>query len=220
MINNVINFVRSCAMVVVTIGCVCVATLLYNMGGDIGTETNFFRPNKNPEERPSMPASPDDLERSDKMQMMLLDNYIANAFGVVPYSDVKLKEDIIAQVSGAKALEYLRQHVWPQVTEMTAKNMLRTARVESMTPETNSNYYWRVRVKFTTWHTPNDFSQEPEVTYADFLIAFAYKSGLPTHLGTSGISIEEYLEHGINGIQPNPAWVFQFGVGDIVPVNG
>ncbi len=213
MSRSIFNFIKSLLLVVMTIGCLCIATLLYNMAGDISVDTYFFRTNRNYIDRPDVPVSAADLQSAGKLNRMLLDNYIANVFGVTPYANTKIKEDIVSQVSNERVMEYLNKNVWPETREMTANNVLRTATVESMTPEPNNSYYWHVRIKFTTWRTPNDFSQEPEVEITDWLIAFGSSDQLLADIG--GMSIAEYLEHGINGIPPNPAWTFVFRVGDI-----
>ena len=214
MSKGIFNFIKSFLLVAMTIGCICIATLIYNMGGDVTVDTYFFRTNRNYIDRPDVPVSASDLQAAGKLNRMLLDNYIANAFGATPYANNKIKEDIVSKMSADRVIEYLQKNVWPETRAMTDNNILRTATIESMTPEPNNSYYWHVRIKFTTWRTPNDFSQEPEVEITDWSIAFAGSDKLRTYV-TKGVSVTEYLEHGINDISPNPAWVFSFLVGDI-----
>lgn len=211
--KSIFNFIKSVIYVGLTILCVCVATLLYNMSDNIQIDTYFFRPDRNFIDRPGIPATPADLEPSNKMRMMLLDNYISKVFGVTPYEDTQVKEKIASQITSPATREYLEQNIWPETRKLAADKVLRTATVESMTPEPGSKNYWHVRTKFTTWRTPNDFSQEPDIQYEDWSVAFMYRNELRPDV--AGFTIEQYLENGIMGIPPNPAWVFYFYVTDI-----
>lgn len=180
-------------------------------------ETFFFQPDNNPERRPGVPASPEDIGDMGMLEK-LIDRYITAYFYVTPdMTDTDRRiagsNTALVYMSDTPVFDYWKKNIAPEIKQMSADKMLRLVRVTSIDKETVDGNYWRIGYETTTWTKPNDLSVVPQTYNGILYMNIIYEPGMRSKMvyGSSEESIGRYLEqHG------DPAAVFKFGVTDVI----
>lgn len=192
-----------------------VTGVIYDMGAKTMIEPKFFQTDNSHEDRPGVPAAPTDLG-DNKMRDLLITKYVTELFYITPDNAETLRritgKTSFRAMSSPTAFKKWQEVVAPEIEEASGKGVLRTVLVTGILPRKGSDNYWTVSYELKTWHAPNDFSVEPEITRDLIDLHVRYAPGLKSKDNLKGLTVTEYLENK----NMEPSGVFNFQVEDIV----
>ncbi len=205
-------FFCSLILIALMFGALFLSGAIYETSNKATVETYFFQPDDSFLRRQATPKALTDIS-DDELRDMLLSKYITEYFYVTPdVEDVNRRtagKSPLARMSVVKVFESWLENVAPKIEEMAQKNMLRTAKLISVTPQAGSDKYWRVEYELKTWERPNDLAISPIVTRGEMYMQIVFKPGIRQEFREHN-KVAEYLENG-----GDPAALFMFGITDL-----
>lgn len=187
------------------------AGAIYDAWNKSITQIYFFQPDNLSQNRPGVPATPDDVGET-KMRDRLIQKFITEYFYVWPGdTDIERRaggDGALAWLSLTPVLQHWRETMAPEIQQMSNDRMLRTATATKIYKEPESNY-WSVEYELRTWREPNNPVIAPEIQNGKMYLQIRYEPGIPGSIIERGI-------HNVLDAGADPVILFKFGVTDII----